>query len=296
VSRGPAAAAGVGLRPTPSGTEHGAARGAVSAHTLSMEPPSTSRPPGARVTPALELREVVKRFGDVPALGPVSLQVAQGERLALVGPSGSGKSTALRLLMGLLAPDGGAALLQGLPIGPGDWERRRRLGYVVQGGGLFPHFTAAGNVTLVARHLRWAPRRIAERLADLAALARISPELLGRYPRELSGGQAQRVSLMRALMLEPEVLLLDEPLGALDPITRAELQRDLRAVVQALGKTMILVTHDLAEAAYLADRVALLREGRVVQVAPLATLRSDPADPYVTRFLEAQRPLPGGEG
>ena len=247
------------------------------------------------MTPALELREVVKRFGDAPALGPVSLQVAQGERLALVGPSGSGKSTALRLLMGLLTPEGGAALFQGLPIGPGDWERRRRLGYVVQGGGLFPHFTARENVTLVARHLRWEAHRIAERLGDLAALARISPELLGRYPRELSGGQAQRVSLMRALMLEPEVLLLDEPMGALDPVTRAELQRDLRAAFQELGKTVILVTHDLAEASYLADRLALLREGRVVQVAPLATMRSAPADPYVTRFLEAYRPLPGGE-
>jgi osmoprotectant transport system ATP-binding protein len=247
------------------------------------------------VTPALELREAVKRFGGATALGPVSLLVAPGERLALIGPSGSGKSTALRLLMGLLAPDGGAVLFQGQPIGPGDWERRRRLGYVVQGGGLFPHLTAAGNVALVARHLRWGDGRIADRLRELAALARISPELLDHYPRELSGGQAQRVSLMRALMLEPEVLLLDEPMGALDPVTRSELQRDLRAAFRALGRTVILVTHDLAEAAHLADRLALLRAGRIVQVGSLAELRSAPADPYVTQFLEAQRPPSGGE-
>jgi osmoprotectant transport system ATP-binding protein len=233
-------------------------------------------------TAALELREVVKRYGRAAALGPVSLEVASGERVALIGPSGSGKSTALRLLMGLLVPDAGLVLFQGQPIGPADWERRRRLGYVVQGGGLFPHLTAAGNAALVARHLGWGEARIAERLGALAEL--------DRYPRELSGGQAQRVSLMRALMLEPEVLLLDEPLGALDPITRSELQRDLRAAAVSLGKTVVLVTHDLSEAAYFADRLALLRDGLVVQEGPLAALRDAPADPYVTRFLEAQRP------
>jgi osmoprotectant transport system ATP-binding protein len=246
------------------------------------------------VTPALELREAVKRYGGTTALGPVSLQVAPRERLALIGPSGSGKSTALRLLMGLLSPEAGATLFQGQPIGPGDWERRRRLGYVVQGGGLFPHLTAARNVALVAHHLGWEGARIAERLGALAELARIPPELLDRYPRELSGGQAQRVGLMRALMLEPEVLLLDEPLGALDPITRSELQRDLRQAVIALGKTVVLVTHDLHEAAWFAERLALLRHGRIVQVGTLAELRQAPADGYVTRFLEAQRPLSEG--
>jgi osmoprotectant transport system ATP-binding protein len=246
------------------------------------------------MTPALELRDAVKRYGGAVALGPVSLAVSPGERLALIGPSGSGKSTALRLLMGVLAPDAGAALFQGAPIGPTDWARRRRLGYVVQGGGLFPHLTAAANVTLVARHLGWAPARIAERLGALAELARLPPALLNHHPQDLSGGQAQRVSLMRALMLEPEVLLLDEPLGALDPVTRSELQRDLRDAVVALGKTVVLVTHDLAEAAWFADRLALLRDGRLVQAGTLAALRETPADPYVTRFLEAQRP-PSGE-
>jgi osmoprotectant transport system ATP-binding protein len=150
-------------------------------------------------------------------------------------------------------------------------------------------------VALVANHLGWKQARIAERLGALSELARIPGALLERYPRELSGGQAQRVSLMRALMLEPEVLLLDEPLGALDPITRTELQRDLRAAVVALGKTVVLVTHDLSEAAWFADRLALLRDGRIVQAGTLAALRETPADPYVTRFLEAQRP-PAPEG
>ena len=245
--------------------------------------------------PALELQEAVKRFGGAPALGPISLVVAPGERLALIGPSGSGKSTALRLLMGLLSPDSGLVRFQGEPIGPEDWARRQRLGYLVQGGGLFPHLTAAENVALVARHLRWDRGRIAARLGELSGLARISPELLARYPRELSGGQAQRVSLMRALMLEPEVLLLDEPMGALDPITRAELQRDLLAAIRALGKTVVLVTHDLAEAARLADRLALLRAGRLVQDGTLAALRGAPIEPWVTRFLEADRPPAGGD-
>jgi osmoprotectant transport system ATP-binding protein len=247
------------------------------------------------VIPALALQEAVKRFGGEPALGPITLAVAPGERLALIGPSGSGKSTALRLLMGLLAPDSGAVRFQGERIGRDDWARRRRLGYLVQGGGLFPHLTAAENVALVARHLGWDAGRITARLGELAVLARISPELLARYPRELSGGQAQRVSLMRALMLEPEVLLLDEPLGALDPITRAELQRDLLAAFRALGKTVVLVTHDLSEAAHLADRLVLLRAGRVVQDGTLSALQRAPADPYVTRFLDAQRPLAWGE-
>lgn len=245
--------------------------------------------------PALELQEAVKRFGGALALGPISLAVAPGERLALIGPSGSGKSTALRLLMGLLAPDAGVVRFQGEPIGPGDWSRRQRMGYLVQGGGLFPHLTAAENVALVARHLRWDRGRTAARLGELSALARLSPEILARYPRELSGGQVQRVSLMRAIMLEPEVLLLDEPTGALDPITRAELRRDLLATFRALGKTVVLVTHDLSEAVHLADRLALLRAGRLVQDGSLAALQGEPAEPWVTRFIEAERAPSGGD-
>jgi len=244
--------------------------------------------------PALELRQVVKRFGPEAALGPVTLEVPEGRCLALIGPSGSGKSTALRLFMGLVAPDEGEVRFRGEPVRPGDWARRQRLGYVVQGGGLFPHLTAAGNAALVARHLRWEPARVRARLGELAEMARLPAELLERFPGELSGGQAQRVGLVRALMLDPDVLLLDEPLGALDPITRSELQQDLRAAFGALRKTVVLVTHDLAEAAFFADELVLLRDGRVVQAGTFAALRDAPADPFVARFFRAQlRPAPG---
>ena len=167
---------------------------------------------------------------------------------------------------------------------------------MVQGGALFPHLTAAENASIVARHLRWDRERVAGRLADLAALARLSPEALARFPRALSGGQAQRVSLVRALFLDPEVLLLDEPLGALDPITRAELQEDLRAAFRAVAKTVVLVTHDLAEAAFLADRLVLLRDGRVIQSGTLADLTRAPAEPFVARFVGAHRALVLPEG
>lgn len=243
------------------------------------------------MAPVLELRRVVRRFGPGASIGPVDLAVGAGRTLALIGPSGAGKSTVLRLMLGLLRPDEGEVRLGGARLDPDDDAVRRRYGYVVQGGGLFPHLTAARNVTLVARHLRWDRRRIAARLELLAALARLPAGVWERFPGELSSGQAQRVSLVRALFLDPELLLLDEPLGALDPITRAELQGDLRAAFRHLGKTVIIVTHDLAEAAYLADELVLLREGRVAQVGGLEELVRRPADPFVSRFVRAQREL-----
>jgi osmoprotectant transport system ATP-binding protein len=239
----------------------------------------------------LELHQVEKRFGAAAAVGPASLQVDHGETVALLGPSGSGKSTLLRIALGLLRPDAGEARFLGAPIGPADHASRRRIGYVVQGGGLFPHLTAAENATLVARHLGWPAERVRARLAELAALARLPGDALARHPGALSGGQAQRVSLARALMLDPELLLLDEPLGALDPITRVELQEDLRAAFRAVSKTVVIVTHDLAEAAFFADRLVLLRDGRVVQAGTLAELVRAPAEPFVARFVGAQRAL-----
>jgi osmoprotectant transport system ATP-binding protein len=241
-----------------------------------------------RVDPVLELRAVVKRWAS-DAVGPVTLEVERGRTLALLGPSGAGKSTLLRLMLGLIAPDEGEVRLLGQPLRRDEFERRRKLGYVVQGGGLFPHLTGEGNATLVARQLGWDRSRIAARLAELSALARLPPDVLGRFPGELSGGQAQRVSLVRALMLDPDLLLLDEPLGALDPLTRADLQQDLRAAFADLGKTVVLVTHDLAEAAFLAGRIVLLRDGRIVQDGTLDDLSRRPADPFVARFVRAQR-------
>src|SRR5256885_16721595 len=177
----------------------------------------------------------------------------------LLGSSGSGKSTVLRLILGLLHPDGGEVRVE--PVAP--------IGYVVQEGALYPHLTAARNVVLPARAAGWTAARQAARLDALAALVDLEPELMGRYPHQLSGGQRQRVSLMRALMLDPPVLLLDEPLGALDPLIRSDLQADLRGIFRALRKTVVLVTHDLGEAAFLGDRIVLMQAGRVVPQGPL---------------------------
>lgn len=250
-----------------------------------------------------ELEGVSKRFGATRALEPLSLRLPSGRTTALLGPSGCGKSTLLRLMNGLLRPDTGRVFFDGQPLPEREAELlavRRRVGYALQGGGLFPHLTAEGNVTLVARYLKWPAPRIRERLHALAELTRFPPDAWERFPAQLSGGQRQRVGLMRALMLEPDVLLLDEPLGALDPMVRYELQEDLRAIFARLRKTVVLVTHDLGEAAFLGDAILLMREGRIVQQGTLAELESQPADSFVTRFIQAQRPLssplPPGEG
>jgi len=246
--------------------------------------------------PAFELEGVSKRFGATQALQPMELRLPPGRTTVLLGPSGSGKSTLLRLMNGLLRPDTGRVLFEGQPL-PEEEEAmlavRQRMGYALQGGGLFPHLTAGQNVELMARYLRWPAERIRARLEALVELTRFPAEALGRFPAELSGGQRQRVGLMRALMLEPDVLLLDEPLGALDTLIRSELQVDLRAIFARLGKTVVLVTHDLGEAAFLGHHVVLLRDGRVVQQGTLAELESHPADPFVTRFIQAQRLMQG---
>jgi len=193
-------------------------------------------------------------------------------------------------MAGLLDPDAGEILFEGARVTPEAGPAlRRRMGFGLQSGGLFPHLTAADNVTLLARALRKPRSWRARRVAELAAAVRLAPEVLSRWPLQLSGGQRQRVSLMRALMLEPTVVLLDEPLGALDPVTRGELQQELRRVFRSLGTTVVLVTHDLDEAALLGDRVALMREGVLVQVGPLEELAARPADPWVARFLGGWR-------
>jgi osmoprotectant transport system ATP-binding protein len=237
------------------------------------------------------LTSVTKRYGPLVALHPTNLEVPAGQSLVLIGPSGSGKSTLLRLLVGLDRPTEGEVRFAGAVLTEkGSASLRQRMGYVVQGGGLFPHLTALGNVSLLARHLRWDRERRLARAKELAKLVRLPEDALDRYPIQLSGGQAQRVSLMRALMLDPEVLLFDEPLGALDPITRYEMQTDLKDIFQRLKKTVVMVTHDLSEAVYFADRVLLLREGRIVQDGTPPELISSPADDFVARFVRAQRP------
>ncbi len=238
----------------------------------------------------IRLTGVRRSYDGRSVLGPIDLDVPARATLALVGPSGCGKSTLLRLVVGLLAPSAGTVEVDGTAVTAATRDRLRLgMGYVIQEGALFPHLTAAGNVALVARDQGWAEDRIAHRTEELARLAHFPHELLARYPAQLSGGQRQRVALMRALVLDPAVLLFDEPLGALDPMIRAKLQDELAALFRALEKTVLFVTHDLAEAAYVAREVVLLREGRIVQRGTAKDLVERPADPFVTEFVRAQR-------
>jgi len=238
----------------------------------------------------LELRGATKSFGDVTALHPTELTFERGRTTVLIGPSGCGKSTILRLLMGLIRPDRGEVVFDGDPVDPDEaLEIRHRMGYVIQGGGLFPHLTARENVELMPDHFAWEEERTRERVAELVELTHFPEEGLDRYPPELSGGQQQRVSLMRALMLDPEVLLFDEPLGALDPLIRAELQRELREIFERLDKTVVWVTHDMDEAAYFGESIALMRDGRILQKGTLREILEEPAADFVSTFIRAQR-------
>ena len=238
----------------------------------------------------VQLEDVSKRYGDIISLYPTNLRVESGKTTVLIGPSGCGKSTLLRLIIRLIEPDSGSIELDGKPVTRDNINAlRRRIGYVIQEGGLFPHLTARANVLLMARHIGKPEKETHNRLMELSELTRFSESLLPRYPSELSGGQRQRVSLMRALMLSPELLLLDEPLGALDPLVRSSLQRDLKDIFMRLGQTVLFVTHDLAEAIYFADQIVLMNEGRIVQKGTITDLRERPADPFVSEFINAQR-------
>jgi osmoprotectant transport system ATP-binding protein len=241
-----------------------------------------------------ELNGVAVSYGGVAALAPTTLTIGGGETLVLLGPSGSGKSTLLRALAGLSSFTG-ALRFEGEAVS--DWRAvRRRLGYVIQDGGLFPHLTAHGNVALMARELGWDEARVADRVRELADLVALDASQLGRFPAGLSGGQRQRVALMRALMLDPAVLLLDEPLSALDPITKLRLAEELRDIFARLDKTVVMVTHSLGEARFFAHdpakgRAALMREGRIIQIGPITKLEASPAEPFVSEFLAAEQAL-----
>jgi osmoprotectant transport system ATP-binding protein len=240
----------------------------------------------------VELTNVSKRYADAPALHPTNLAIDRGKTTVLIGPSGCGKSTLLRLIIRLVEPDSGTIDFDGARVTPDNVEKlRRRIGYVIQEGGLFPHLTARANVLLMARHLGKASNEMESRLSELSTLTRFPQDALARYPVELSGGQRQRVSLMRALMLSPELLLLDEPLGALDPLVRASLQKDLKEIFARLEQTALLVTHDLAEAAYLGSEIVLMNDGRIVQRGSIADFREKPASAFVSEFINAQRTL-----
>jgi osmoprotectant transport system ATP-binding protein len=236
------------------------------------------------------LKDVCKSFGTLQVLKPTTLEFRTGESTVLIGPSGCGKSTLLRILVGLIDADAGSILFDGTPITPKNiQQQRQRMGYVIQDGGLFPHLTARQNVGLLATHLGWSSEKVRARVAELADLTRLPKVALDRYPTQISGGQRQRVGIMRSLMLDPAVMLLDEPMGALDPLVRFDLQEDLRKIFKTLGKTSIMVTHDMGEAAFFGDRVMMLGEGEVVQEGRLDELIQNPANEYVARFINAQR-------
>lgn len=236
------------------------------------------------------LNNVSKSFGNLQVLKPTTVDFRTGESTVLIGPSGCGKSTLLRILVGLIDADAGSILFDGTPLTTQNiQQQRQRMGYVIQDGGLFPHLTARQNVGLLASHLGWSQDKVKARVEELAELTRLPRVALDRYPSQISGGQRQRVGIMRALMLDPAVMLLDEPMGALDPLVRFDLQEDLRKIFRTLGKTSIMVTHDMGEAAFFGDRVMMLGEGEVVQEGRLEELIQNPTNEYVARFINAQR-------
>lgn len=240
----------------------------------------------------IEVDAVSKFYDGKCVLQDLHLVFKPGRTHVLLGESGSGKSTLLRMIMGLIYPDRGLIRIDGEAMSP--LTRRplaKKIGYVIQDGGLFPHLTIRDNISLVARALRWKPTDVEARLSELAEVVRLDSHIFDRYPLQLSGGQRQRAGLMRALFLNPEILLLDEPLGALDPIVRSQLQSELRDIFSKLHKLVLLVTHDLSEAAFFGDTVTLLCEGKVLQNGSFRDLDLHPAHPYVTEFFQAQRIL-----
>ncbi len=239
-----------------------------------------------------DLENVSKRYDHVQALRSLNLSIPAGKTTVLIGPSGCGKSTLLRLMAGLIPNDEGLVTFKGAPLTKKNIKvLRRKMGFVVQEGGLFPHMSAENNICLMARQTGWEEGRIQRRIKQLLQYTRFPQDALNRYPAQLSSGQRQRVSLMRALMLDPDVLLLDEPLGALDPLIRFELQTDLKSIFDALRKTVVLVTHDIGEAGYFGDLIVLMQDGGIVQQGNLADLVTRPASRFVENFVNAQRTL-----
>ncbi len=237
-----------------------------------------------------ELKGVSKVYNSRQALYSIDLVIPSERTTVIIGPSGSGKSTILRLMIGLIRQDAGRVLFQGTEVTSSNIrDLRHRMGYVIQSSGLFPHLTARENIVVMAQYLGWEKVRTEERLQELVDLTQFPKDGLLRFPMQLSGGQRQRVALMRALMLNPDVLLLDEPLGALDPLIRSDLQNDLKQIFYRLGKSVVLVTHDIGEAGFLSDFVVLLSAGRIIQRGTIQEFVDTPADPFVTRFINAQR-------
>lgn len=240
------------------------------------------------------MKNVTKRFDgtSAAAVDNLSLEIPDGITVALVGPSGCGKTTTMRMINRLIEPTSGTILVGGNNVRNADAvDLRRRIGYVIQQVGLFPHMTVAQNIASVPRLLGWDAARIGARNKELMQLVGLEQGMLERYPRQLSGGQRQRVGVARALAADPPVLLMDEPFGAIDPIARTRLQNEFRQILKRVRKTVVMVTHDIDEAVRLGDRIAIMREGRIVQYDTPETILSKPANGFVENFVGADRAL-----
>ncbi len=235
----------------------------------------------------ISLRNITKIYGGRAAVSNLSLEVSEGELCVLIGPSGCGKSTTLRMINRMVDPDQGTVLVSGSNVKSLRPEAlRRSIGYVIQSIGLFPHMTVFENVAVVPRLLKWNTGRIKDRVAELLVLTGLEPAIYSRrYPRELSGGEAQRVGVARALAADPPVLLMDEPFGAVDPLTRSKLQAEFLTIQRRLKKTVLFVTHDVEEAVRLSDKIAVLRDGFLIQYDVPEAFITAPADPFVANFL-----------
>jgi osmoprotectant transport system ATP-binding protein len=234
----------------------------------------------------IELDHVSKRYGARDSVSDVSFAVEKGAFCAMVGPSGSGKSTTLRMINRLIEPSAGSIRINGEDIAALPVEAlRRRIGYAIQSVGLFPHWSIADNIATVPRLLKWPEERVQRRVDELLSMLQLDPATRTKFPHQLSGGQQQRIGVARALAADPEVLLMDEPFGALDPITRETLRGELSRIHRSTGKTILFVTHDIDEALQLADTIALLRDGKLVQYGPPIELLTRPADDFVRDFM-----------
>ena len=241
---------------------------------------------------AIAFRDVSKTFdrGRTLAVRAVSLEVASGEFVAVVGTSGSGKTTLLKTINRLVEPTSGVVEVEGQDVrGIDPFQLRRRIGYVFQGIGLFPHLTVAENIAVTPRLVGWAKTEIDARVGELLDLVQLPRDLARRMPTTLSGGQQQRVGVARALAARPHIVLMDEPFGALDPITRDSLAREYRAVHLELGLTTVMITHDMLEAVLLADRIAVMAKGEIVEVGTPHELLNDPKNEYVRELIDVPR-------
>ena len=236
--------------------------------------------------------EVTKIYpGNVKAVDSLCLKVKRGELVVLIGPSGCGKTTTLKMVNRLIEPSSGKIFLAGTDTDELDAvELRRQIGYVIQNIGLFPHKTVASNIAVVPRLKKWSPKDVDKRVDELLGMVGMEPKLYrNRFPNELSGGQQQRIGVLRALAAEPEVMLMDEPFGALDPITRDQLQDELKRLQQRLHKTIIFVTHDMDEALKIADKIVIMKDGLILQAASPEEILQQPANDFVRHFIGEDR-------